>query len=170
MGRIRRVGFTAVAAVALAASAWAVDLDISGTYSDSGTALKVSEGKPGAKVSLYALVNLAFEPDVARILEGQAQEARLTQSPDNVHAEFLDKKGERVWQGQWPMAVGKTNDQQRIAIRFKATGSQAGEYFFFMRTLTSSRMLEVQVQRVDPTLYGPAVKDVGTYLFPRVSD
>jgi hypothetical protein len=169
---IRLLTILGVGAVRVAASVIALPTDppnLSGTYEDAGTIMSIPEGqKPPAVVSLHALLSLEFNPGLARLLQERTREVRVQHEGETLAVEFVDADGEKTWAPVWTRDTGCTLRERRLMLRLKSGKSGQDEYVLVFENITTHRLLQVQLQRLKPTPFGPTFQPMGTFLFHRL--
>jgi len=144
--------------------------DLTGVYDDEGTVVTTDVGRASDGVSLHALFKLEFVPALARILHEQTTQIRIKHNRASLEVEVTDPDGKVIWQGAWQHGEGYAMRDGRVVLHFKPGKFGQDEFLLLLRTITVHRLLEVEVQRLTPTLLGPSVHPVGTYLFPRLPE
>jgi hypothetical protein len=147
---------------AAVAPARAVDSGLNGDYADEGVIVKADAKAFPHGVSLHALLSLEFEPALARKLKEQAAHVVVRQENGAVEIKVYDHDGAVIKQGRWKKDAGPNG---RVILRFSVRDE---EYFFRFETTAEQRLLQVTIDRNEPTILGPAVNSVGTFLFPRI--
>lgn len=147
---------------ASAGVARAQDTGLNGDYADEGVIVKADEKAFPHGVSLHALLSLELEPSLALKLKEQAAHVVVRQDNGAVDIKVYDRDGEVIKQGRWKKEAGANG---LVILRFSVRDE---EFFFRLETIGEQRLLQVTVDRNDPTILGPAVKSVGTFLFPRI--
>jgi hypothetical protein len=161
-----------IAAVLLAVTAAADDRapDLTGVYDDEGTVVSTATGRPADGGSLHALLSLEFVPALARILHDQTAQVRIKHSRTSLEIEVIDRDGKVSWQGAWKQGEDYGLREGRVVLHFKPGKFGRDEFLLMFRNVTTHRLLELEVQRLTPTLLGPTVHPIGTYLFPRLPE
>ena len=143
--------------------------NLSGVYEDAGTIVSIPEGaEPLAVVSLHALLSLEFNPGMARLLQERTREVRVQHEGETLAVEFLDKDGEKIWAPVWTRENGLTLRERRLQLRLKPGKFGNDEYVLVFENITTHRLLQVHVQRLKPTFFGPVFQPMGTFLFHRL--
>ncbi len=143
--------------------------DLSGTYDDAGTIVKIAEGEETPQtVSLHALLSLEFNPGLARLLQQRTREVRVKHEGDTFAVDFVDADGESIWAPVWNRETGSYLRERRLHLRLKPGKFGNDEYVLVFENVTTHRLLQVQLQRVKPTFFGPVLQPVGTFLFHRL--
>lgn len=143
--------------------------DLSGTYDDAGTIVKIADGEqPPEVVSLHAMLSLEFNAGLARLLQDRTREVRIKQEGDTLAVDFVDADGETIWAPVWNRATGCVLRERRLQLHLKPGKFGNDEYVLVFENVTTHRLLQVQVQRVKPTFFGPVAQPVGTFLFHRL--
>lgn len=153
----------------VAAAAAESELDLTGIYDDEGTVVSTA-GSAADVGSLHAMLNLEFVPALARILHEQTAQVRIKHGRDALEIAVLDRDDKVVWQGRWKEGEVYSIREGRVILHFKPRQFGRDEFLLIFRNITAHRLLEVEVQRLTPTVLGPSVHQVGTYLFPRLPD
>lgn len=159
-----------MAAVAVAASAAAKEPDIAGTFADDGTTIVKVEHGPAGAVSLRALFALEFDPRAARLLHERTAEIRIVEGPVSLTVLALDAEGAVAWQRDWRLGDGYARNDGRVMLRLRSDRHGRDEFVLNLEAVTEHRLLQVELQRLTPTLLGPMLAPLGTWVFPRLAD
>ncbi|HEY8993440.1 MAG TPA: hypothetical protein VIM71_02045 [Lacunisphaera sp.] len=162
--------WVAAAWLVVTAAAEEREPNLTGIYDDEGTVVTTAVGRASDGVSLHALFKLEFVPALARILHEQTAQIRIKHHRASLEVEITDPDGKVIWQGAWQHAEGYAIRDGRVVLHFKPGKFGQDEFLLLLKTITVHRLLEVEVQRLTPTLLGPSVHPVGTYLFPRLPE
>lgn len=169
---IRLLTAFGVGAVQAVASVVALPPDppnLSGLYEDAGTIVSVPEGQePPAVISLHALLSLEFNPGLARLLQERTREVRVQHEGETLSVEFVDANGEKIWAPVWTRESGCTLRERRLQLRIKPGKFGNDEYVLIFENITTHRLLQVHLQRLKPTFFGPVFQPMGTFLFHRL--
>ncbi|MDQ5978388.1 MAG: hypothetical protein QG602_1362 [Verrucomicrobiota bacterium] len=143
--------------------------NLTGVYDDAGTAASIPEGQPTPDViSLHALLSLEFNPGMARLLQERTREIRITHDEKALSVEFLDRDGEKIWNPVWTRESGYSVRDRRVQLRIKPGKFGNDEYIIVLENVTTHRLLQVHIQKLKPTFFGPVFQPMGTFLFPRL--
>ncbi len=168
----RLLAVMAVGAAHLTASVVALPPDppnLSGIYEDAGTIVSIPEGQePLAVISLHALLSLEFNPGLARLLQERTREVRVQHEGETLSVEFVDADGEKIWAPVWTRESGVTLRDRRLQLRLKPGKFGNDEYVLVFENITAHRLLQVHLQRMKPTFFGPVFQPMGTFLFHRL--
>jgi hypothetical protein len=157
-------------AIAVTAAAGEREIDLTGVYDDEGTVITTTTGRPADGASLHALFRLEFVPALARILHDQTAQIRIKQGRASLEIEVMDLDGKVSWQGAWELGDGYALREGRLILHFKPGKFGQDEFLLIFKTVSAHRLLEVEAQRLTPTLLGPSIHPIGTYLFSRLPD
>ncbi|MFZ5494811.1 MAG: hypothetical protein ACOZE5_05670 [Verrucomicrobiota bacterium] len=141
--------------------------EITGAYEDEGAIAVAPPGEPPPVVSLHALLTVQFIPGVARLLHEQTGEVRLTHTAGRLRAEITNRDGEVAWERIWRQGEDYGVQGARVVLRFKGVRPHDDDFLLLLETVTAYKLLQVEVQRLTPTLLGPRARPMGTYLFHR---
>jgi hypothetical protein len=141
--------------------------EITGTYEDAGTIAVAPPGDAPTVVSLHALLVAEFNPGLARVLHEQTGNVRLTHTAGLFRAEILNRDGEVAWERTWRQGDDYAVRGTQILLRFKAAREGGDDFVLRLETVTAYKLLQVDVQRLTPTLLGPHMRPMGTFLFHR---
>lgn len=141
--------------------------EITGTYADDGTIAVAPPGDAPKVVSLHALLVAEFSPGLAKVLHEQTGSVRLTHTAGLLRAEILNRDGEVAWERTWRQGDDYAVRGSQILLRFKAARENGDDFVLRLETVTAYKLLQVEVQRLTPTLLGPRVQPMGTFLFHR---
>lgn len=159
-------------AIRLTAAQVALPLDppnLSGVYDDAGTAASIPAGQPTpAVISLHALLSLEFNPGMARLLQERTREIRITHDERTLSVEFLDREGEKIWNPVWTRENGYSLRDRRVQLHIKPGKFGNDEYVIVLENVTPHRLLQLHLQKLKPTFFGPVFQPMGTFLFPRL--
>jgi hypothetical protein len=141
--------------------------DVSGAYDDEGTIAEPPPGEPPRVISLHALLTLQFIPGVVQLLHDQTGEVRLTLTPGRFHMAITNRDGEVAWERTWREGDDFGLQEGRIVLRYRAAREGEDDYFLRLESVTAYKLLQVEVQRHTPSILGPKIQPLGTYLFHR---
>ncbi len=141
--------------------------EITGTYADDGTIAVAPPGDEPKVVSLHALLIAEFNPGLAKVLHEQTGSVRLTHTAGLLRAEILNRDGEVAWERTWRQGDDYAVRGAQILLRFKAARENGDDFILRLETVTAYKLLQVEVQRLTPTLLGPRMQPMGTFLFHR---
>jgi hypothetical protein len=144
--------------------------DLTGIYDDEATVITTSIGRPADGASLHALLSLEFVPALARILHDQTGQVRIKHSRASLEIEVLDREGKVSWLSVWRQGEDYALREGRVILHLRPGKFGRDEFLLMFRNVTNHRLLELEVQRLTPTLLGPTVHPIGTYLFPRLPE
>jgi len=159
-----------VTLVAVAGRAEKREPDLTGVYDDEGSVVTTATGNREDGASLHALLSLEFVPALARILHGQTAQVRFKHGVDSLLIEVIDRDDKVVWSGAWQHGDGFGIQEGRVILHFKPGKYGQDEFLLIFRNVTTHRLLELEVQRLTPTVFGPSMHPVGTYVFPRLPE
>jgi hypothetical protein len=154
-------------ALALLPAAPARATEVGGVYDDEGTIVVAPPGEPPPVVSLHALLTLQFIPGVVQLLHDQTGEVRLAHTPGRFHMAITNREGEVAWERTWREGDDFGVQGKTIVLRFKAAREGDDDYFLHLESVTAYKLLQVEVQRHSPSLLGPRIQSLGTFLFHR---
>lgn len=141
--------------------------EVSGVYDDEGTIVVAPPGEPPPVVSLHALLTLQSIPGVVQLLHDQTGEVRLTHTPGRFHMAITNREGEVAWERTWREGDDFGLQGNQIVLRFKAAREGEDDHFLRLESVTAYKLLQVEVQRHTPSLLGPRIQSLGTFLFHR---
>lgn len=141
--------------------------ELTGVYDDEGTIVVPPPGAPPELVSLHALLTLQSIPGVVRLLHDQTGEVRLTHTAGTFHMAITNREGEEAWERTWRAGDDYGMQDGRVLLRFKAARDGEDDHFLVLETVTTYKLLQVEVQRHTPTILGPRIQSLGTFLFHR---
>jgi hypothetical protein len=171
LGKISRgLCWWAGAFVPLAAVAAAIELttaDISGDYEDGGTTLSSTPGMVEGEASLGALVRLVGDAKVAQVLHDQTAQVRFKREGGLLVIETFDYDGQVSWRGWWRDGEQFVQRGSTVIMRFQ-TAPDGEEVILLFEPVAGDRLLQVTVQRFQPTIFGPMVRQRGVFLFSRI--
>lgn len=144
------------------------ELELTGTYEDSGTAITFAPGQSAQDVvSLHALLSLEFVPGLARMLHDRTSRVKVTHHAGSLDIEVLNRDDEVDWRASWKQGKDYALRGDRLVLHFRPGRFGQDEYVFLLDTITTHRLLQLEVQRLKPTFFGPVAQPMGTYLFHR---
>lgn len=141
--------------------------ELTGVFEDVGTIAVAPPGEPPKVVSLHALLAAQFNPELARLLQVDTGEVRLKHTEGLFEAEITNRDGEVAWRMAWRRGEGYGLRDGRVVLRHKAARESEPDYLLLLDTVTAYKLLQVEVQRLKPTVLGPQAEPMGTYLFHR---
>lgn len=157
--------------MASGASAALVELprgpEISGVYDDEGT---IAIPPPvGVKIfpSLHAFLSGEFSTGMSRLIHEKTGQVRLKHGAGHLEAEVTNHDGEVAWRIEWKSGDTYGVQKERVVILFKGVGVNDDQYRLLLETVSTYKLLQVEVQRLTPSMFGLQVKPLGTYLFTR---
>lgn len=145
----------------------AVELEVAGSYADEGTLVSTDPSLFTGEVSLHALLRVEFDQRLVATRREQTKEVRLSRSNTLLEAAAFDHDGELAWKTQWTVTVGVSGQAHAVMLRIQSPHVTGEEYLLIMEPV-SSELLQIRVQRLEATLFGPMVRASGTYVFSRV--
>jgi hypothetical protein len=143
------------------------DLDLSGSYDDAGTVV-IAAPEQSPVVSLHAMLSMEFMPGLARLLQDRTKEVRLTHEGELLQVDVVDHDDETIWRGAWKQGEGFAVRDGRVYLHFKPGRFGNDEFIVILSTVTEHRLLQLEMQRLKPTFFGPVFQPMGTYLFHRM--
>ena len=159
----RALAFFALAALALPALR-AGPGSAAGVYECTGTVIHTDSGYDGP-VSLRALLALDFDLAQGAVRHPDIAAVEIEQEKWNLWIRTKTARGTVEWSAGWSRNGGfePTADGVKLLLR-----SRPGAGNLFMFTLSSVKegtALAVKVERIEATNFGPAGKEIGTFLF-----
>lgn len=161
------LGLSLVAGAAAALVQLPQGPEINGAYDDDGT---VAVPPPeGVKIfpSLHAFLSGEFSPGMARLVHEKTGQVRLKHGDGHLEAEVTNHDGEVAWNIEWKSGDTYGVQKDRVIILFKGATANDDQYRLLLDTVSTYKLLQVEVQRLTPSTFGLQVKPLGTYLFPR---
>lgn len=140
---------------------------ITGVYDDEGMIAVPPPGDPPPVVSLHALLTLQFIPGIISLLHDETGEVRLTHTAGQLKMEITNREGEVAWTRTWRAGDDYDVRAGRVVLRFKAVRDGGVDHLLLLDTVTAHKLLQIEVQRHTPTVLGPKIESLGTYLFSR---
>jgi hypothetical protein len=141
--------------------------EISGTYDDEGTvAIPAPEGVK-IYASLHAFLSGEFSEGMSRLIHEKTGQVRLQLEKGRLEAEVTDHDGESAWRMEWKSGETYGVQKERVVILFKGTTVNDDQYRLILESVSTYKLLQVEVQRLTPSTFGLQVKPLGTYLFSR---
>lgn len=162
----RYFGLTVCVAV-LAVQGQARELELTGVYDDEGTVVTPPPGKESGVASLHALLSLEFVPGLARMLHDQTGQVRLTHTAGALEVQVANRDGEVIWREKWRQGEDYALRGDRVVLRFRPGKFGQDEFVIMLETVTEHRLLQLEVQRLKPTYFGPVYQPMGIFLFHR---
>ncbi len=142
--------------------------DMSGDYEDAGTTVAGETELAVWGASLHALLRLEFDPRLANLRREQTSHVTVKHGGGVLAIEVYDVDGEVSWRGRWRENEGYARRGEAAILRFRVGGSAKEEVMLILEPVASQGLLQVTAHRITPTVLGPGVKKLGTYLFHRV--
>jgi hypothetical protein len=140
--------------------------DITGRYSDKGTAVSTNETHLEGDVSLHALLCLDFNPKSNAY--ASSDEIKLTQERGSLEAEVLNEDDKVMLKTHWVLDREFTLEDNRLVLTLRANASSQVGYALLFESAAEGKLLEVTVVRISATSLGPVTQRMGTYFFPRM--
>lgn len=153
--------------IALTATARAVD--VSGIYENAGNRVGASAPAEAGPISFQGLLGLEFDYALTRALHSQVDRVVVRQADNTFTIECKDRDGATTWSGQWKIneGYGFENDCVKLLLRSRRYPNDG--FFFALSPAADGQLLLLEVQRVNSTWFGPVPKQVGTFLFHRIT-
>lgn len=140
--------------------------DLSGTYVDTGTRIASSiSGSLAEEPSLYALLRFEFEPDMVRVLRERTATVKIAHSRHVIEVAAFDADGLEIWSALWAEGETFSEQEKRVVVRSPAGRFGDDKIILILERLAEHEFLQVSVQRIVPTMFGPAARKVDTLLF-----
>jgi hypothetical protein len=163
-----RFGWLGFVVFAAAITGQTRELELTGAYEDSGTTITAAPGQsPQDVVSLHALLSAEFVPGLARMLHERTSLVKMTHTVGSLEIEVLNRDDEVDWRASWKQGTDYALRGDRLMLRFRPGRFGQDEFLLLLETITAHRLLQVEVQRLKPTFFGPVAQPMGTYLFHR---
>lgn len=140
--------------------------DMSGDYEDAGTTVAGETELAVWGASLHALLRLEFDPRLASVRRDQTSRISLKHGGGVLAIEVYDVDGEVCWRGRWRENEGYARRGEAAILRFRVGGPASEEVMLILQPAPGG-LLQVTAHRMTPTVLGPGVKKLGTYLFHR---
>jgi len=142
-------------------------LEISGSYLDKGTQVPTTGVAP-KEVSLHALLNLVFEPELGRSQFDEAAVVEFVQTGTRVvEARIRDDAGDVRWQGRWTLGTDCARDGRSLVLHLRGPHSGDNRAVLVFERTSDDRLLQVTITEVNASTFGPSGRPVGTFLFAR---
>ncbi|ACB76404.1 hypothetical protein [Opitutus terrae] len=158
-----------LAAVTLGCALRAAPIELSGVYADEGTVVSGDPTLFTSQVSLHALLRLEFDPRLASQRREETSEVRLTHTAGVLAVEAYEADGTLSWRSRWNAGEGRSSLGRVVTLRMRAAHAGADDYLLVLEPV-NSQLLQVRIQRLEPTLLGPMVRATGVYLFSRCAE
>lgn len=165
--RIFRLSVLAWLASAVMWAAAPRELELSGSYDDTGIVVTAAPDQPPGVASLHAMLSLEFVPGLARLLHDQTGLVRLAHEGALLRVEVVNHDDEIIWRSSWKQGEGYALRDGRVYLHLKPGRFGSDEYVLIFSTVTEHRLLQLEVKRLKPTFFGPVYQPMGTYLFHR---
>lgn len=163
-GRSVRWSVFALGILLVFSGAAARAVDLSGTYSDKGTALATDDSKLSGEISLHALLSLNF--DAKRDVYESTDEVKFEQTAEGLDARIYNTDGKEVSKAQWRKDREYREEDKKLTLTLRGAGDQAGVLVF--EPSSDGKYLEVTVARLTPTTFGPVAQKIGSVIFPKL--
>ena len=140
--------------------------DLSGTYVDTG--IRVASGasaNTADEPSLCALLKFEFTPEVAEALRHQSASVKIVQADHHFEVVVYDLDGAETWSAQWTEGERFSQQKDRIILRSPAGRFGDDKVILILEQLPEHGLLQVSVQRIVPTMFGPSARKLDTALF-----
>lgn len=148
------LGFLAFWGGSVAAAA-----NISGTYSDKGSALSGSS----SAVSLHALLSLEFQPEVGLADHANTEGVVILDEDGWLEIKTYTGSGTEISRTRWGPHNGFGHKDGKAVFRIEKSRNEL--YSFLLSSAADGAALEVAVYKVTPSALGPGAHPVGTYFF-----
>jgi hypothetical protein len=93
---------------------------------------------------------------------------RLYHEAGALRVEVVGRDDEIIWRAHWKQGEGFALRDGRAILHFKPGRFGKDEYVIILSTVTEHRLLQLDMQRMKPTFFGPVFQPMGTYLFHRL--
>lgn len=143
-------------------------VELSGDYEDGGTTVAGESELSMWDASLHALLRLEFDPRLSSLRREQTSHVKVFHGGGRLSIEVYDRDGEVSWRGQWRENDGYSRRGEAAILRFRVAGTSNEDVMLVFEPVAPQGLLQVTAHRITPTILGPAVKKLGTYLFHRV--
>lgn len=165
---LRLLGLFAVASLALPALP-AAPAPAAEVYECTGTVVHAESGYDGP-VSLRALLALDFD-----LAQGAARHPDITaveieQEKWNLWVRTKTARGGVEWSAGWSRNGGFEPTADGVKLLLRPRPGADDLFMFTLSRVNQGGALAVKVERVEATKFGPAGKEIGTFLFLRVTE
>lgn len=143
--------------------------DFTGTYENAGSQISSAPPAANGSVSFQGLLGLDFDYAVTRARDAATDRVSITHTDRIFRIECFDTEDAVVWSGQWDRSEGYAPAADRVELTLLARRLPQ-DRFVFVLTKARESLLQVEVRRVNSSIFGPSVKEVGTYVFGRLSE
>ncbi|HTO04864.1 MAG TPA: hypothetical protein VL069_14225 [Opitutus sp.] len=152
------IGFMAVA-VGRAA-------DLSGIYADTGTRIASGVSAQSAEEpSLFALLKFEFVPEVVSMLRGQTASVKIVHADNQLEVVVYDLEGTEIWSALWTEGERYFRQGDRLILRSPPGRFGDDKVLLILEQVPEHGLLQVSVQRIVPTMFGPAARKLDAALF-----
>ena len=140
--------------------------DLSGLYVDTGTRIASSgSGSSPEEPSLYALLKFEFESEMVRVLREQTATVKIAHGRHLIEIAVFDAEGTETWSALLAEGERFSEQKERLVVRSPAGRFGDDKIVLIMERVAEHGFLQVSVQRIVPTMFGPAARKLDTFLF-----
>ena len=155
----------AIALLLLFAAAAAVAADLTETYADKGTRIPDERHSSPQEASLRALLQLELDPTAGRIRHLGTDRVQLIDTGSRLRIFHYDQAGELQESHEYSGA-GYQRGQGTTFLRLRSASGRDDAVVLAL-TVAEEGLLQVDVYRVSPGVFGRSSERVGRYLFHR---
>ena len=141
--------------------------EITGVYDDEGTVALPPPAGVQVFPSLHAFLSGEFSPGMAKLVHEKTRQLRLTHANGRLEAEATDHDGEAIWNFEWKSGDTFGVRGERVVVLFRGAKVNDDQYRLLIETVSTYKLLQIEVQRLRPSTFGLQVQPMGTYLFSR---
>ena len=140
---------------------------ISGDYDDEGTLVEASSDADAFAPSFAALLRLDFDARMAAIRDAETSRINVQHGGGMLVIRIYDTDDEVIWTGRWREGTNYVQHGNAILLRIQRPASETEQILLTFEPVAENRLLQLTVQRVQPTVFGPGVVKRNVYLFAR---
>jgi hypothetical protein len=140
-------------------------VDLSGVYVDGGTRIPGGPGGLPEQPSLRALLTHEFDSKLPTVSQDQTSHVVVKHSGDELLIEVYDVEEKVSWSARWIEGREYSVQGDRVIARVPSAKVSGEELVLVFERLPLNGLLQVNAQRLAPTVLGPAARNLGTALF-----
>jgi len=141
---------------------------LSGDYEDAGTVVEPGDEPAGFEPSFAALLRLEFDPKLAAVRHAETSRVDLQQGVGTLVIKIHDTDDAVIWSGRWSEGSGYVQRGRSVVLRIRPASPDAEEVILTFEPVAENRLVQLTVQRVRSTVFGPGVVWRRVYLFARL--
>jgi len=146
----------------------AAPVAVGGLYENEGTAVQTETGYTGP-VALRALLAADFDFARGLTVNPDVQAIEVIQKERLFEIRALKEKGAVEWSAEWQRNGGFEATDTGLKFLLRTKRKDDDFFMFTLSPLNDGAILQVQIDLIHATTFGPQRKDQGTFIFLRKS-